>query len=243
MGVIFVLFSLGLEFSFKKLSHVGKSATITAVYETVSMFILGFVSGKIMGWGDADCMYMGAIVAISSTTIIVKAFDEIGIKGKQFVTLVFGVLIVEDLIAILFLVLLTTVAVTKTLSGAALFNSTAKLGFFLTLWFLVGIYIIPLILKKIRNELNDESMVVISSGLCLLMVLTATSVGFSAPLGAFIMGSILAETREGKKIEHVIDPIKNLFSAIFFVSVGMMINVQSLIDYRHTIITITCIVI
>ncbi|MCK6595272.1 MAG: cation:proton antiporter, partial [Bacteriovoracaceae bacterium] len=147
MGVIFVLFSLGLEFSFKKLSHVGKSATITAVYETVSMFILGFVSGKIMGWGDADCMYMGTIVAISSTTIIVKAFDEIGIKGKQFVTLVFGVLIVEDLIAILFLVLLTTVAVTKTLSGAALFNSTAKLGFFLTLWFLVGIYLIPLILK------------------------------------------------------------------------------------------------
>lgn len=243
MGVIFVLFSLGLEFSFKKLSHVGKSAAIAAVYETVSMFILGFVAGKIMGWGDADCMYMGTIVAISSTTIIVKAFDELGIKGKQFVTLVFGILVVEDLIAILFMVLLTTVAVTKTLSGAALFNSTAKLGFFLTLWFLIGIYVIPLVLKKIRNELNDESMVVISAGLCLLMVLTATSVGFSAPLGAFIMGSILAETREGKKIEHVIDPIKNLFSAIFFVSVGMMINVQSLIDYRNTIFIITCIVI
>lgn len=243
MGVIFVLFSLGLEFSFKKLSHVGRSASIAAIFETLMMFGLGFSVSKIFGWNDVDSMYVGAIVAISSTTIIVKAFEELEIKGKQFVSLVFGILIVEDLIAILFMVLLTTVAATKTLSGAALLSSTTKLGFFLTLWFLIGIYIIPMFLKKIRNELNEETTVVVSAGLCLLMVLAATSVGFSAPLGAFIMGSILAETREGKKIEHVINPIKNLFSAIFFVSVGMMINIESLIAYREVILVLTFVVI
>lgn len=243
IGVIFVLFSLGLEFSFKKLSNVGRSAGITAMLETSMMFGLGYSLGKIFDWNDVDSLYLGGIMAISSTTIIVKAFDELGFKGKQFVSLVFGILIVEDLLAILFMVLLTTVAVTKSFSGTELFGATAKLGFFLTIWFLVGIYLVPLFLKKIRNELNEEMTVVVSAGLCLLMVVVATSAGFSAPLGAFVMGSILAETKEGKRIEHVIDPIKNLFSAVFFVSVGMMINFQSLITYKENIFIITVVVI
>lgn len=243
MGVIFLLFALGLEFSFKKLSQVGKSASITAVFQTVMMFALGFATGKLLGWNDVDSMYLGGIISISSTTIIVKAFEELGFKGKQFVSLVFGILIVEDLIAILFMVLLTTVAVTKTLSGGALIGATTKLGFFLTIWFLVGIYVVPIVLKKIRQELNEEMTVVVSCGLCLLMVIAASAVGFSAPLGAFIMGSILAETKEGKRIEHLIDPIKNLFSAIFFVSVGMMINLSSLVTYKEVILIVTVVVI
>lgn len=243
IGVIFLLFGLGLEFSFKKLSRVGKSAGITAFVEAVFMLGIGYVTGKLIGWNTIDSIYLGGILSISSTTIIVRAFDELGLKGKKFVSLVFGVLIVEDLIAILLLVLLTTVAVTNTLSGAALVNATLKLGFFLTLWFLVGIYLIPNLLKKIRDLLTPETTVVISIGLCLLMVLIATAVGFSAPLGAFIMGSILAETKEGHHIEHLLNPIKDLFSAIFFVSVGMMIDPKSLVDYAGIIAIITVITI
>jgi CPA2 family monovalent cation:H+ antiporter-2 len=243
IGVIFLLFGLGLEFSFKKLSRVGKSAGITAFVEAAFMLGLGFLTGKIVGWNSIDSLYLGGILSISSTTIIVRAFDELGLKGKKFVSLVFGILIVEDLIAILLLVLLTTVAVSNTLSGSALASATFKLGFFLTIWFLVGIYIIPIFLKMIRKLLNPETTVVVSLGLCLLMVIIATNVGFSAPLGAFIMGSILAETREGKNIEHLLNPIKDLFSAIFFVSVGMMINPNSLYEYADIILIITIVTI
>ena len=239
IGVIFLLFGLGLEFSFKKLSRVGKSAGITAFVEAAFMLGIGFLTGKIIGWNNIDSLYLGGILSISSTTIIVRAFDELGLKGKKFVSLVFGILIVEDLIAILLLVLLTTVAVSNTLSGSALASATFKLGFFLTIWFLVGIYIIPVFLNKIRKLLNPETTVVVSLGLCLLMVIIATNVGFSAPLGAFIMGSILAETKEGKNIEHLLNPIKDLFSAIFFVSVGMMINPTSLYEYADIILIIT----
>jgi CPA2 family monovalent cation:H+ antiporter-2 len=239
IGVIFLLFGLGLEFSFKKLSRVGKSASITALLEAAFMLGTGFLTGKIIGWNSIDSLYLGGILSISSTTIIVRAFDELGLKGKKFVSLVFGILIVEDLIAILLLVLLTTVAVSNTLSGPALASATFKLGFFLTIWFLVGIYIIPIFLKLIRKLLNPETTVVVSLGLCLLMVIIATNVGFSAPLGAFIMGSILAETKEGKNIEHLLNPIKDLFSAVFFVSVGMMINPVSIYQYADVIFLIT----
>ncbi len=243
IGVIFLLFGLGLEFSFKKLSRVGKSAGITAFIEAIFMLGIGFLCGKAVGWNSIDSLYLGGILSISSTTIIVRAFDELGLKGKKFVSLVFGILIVEDLIAILLLVLLTTVAVSNTLSGSELATATFKLGFFLTIWFLVGIYIIPMILNNIRKLLTPETTVVVSLGLCLLMVIVATNVGFSAPLGAFIMGSILAETREGKNIEHLINPIKDLFSAVFFVSVGMMINPESLYKYADVILLITVITI
>lgn len=239
MGVIFLLFGLGLEFSFKKLSRVGKSAGVTALIEAAFMVGIGFSTGKLIGWNNIDSLYLGGILSISSTTIIVRAFDELGMKGRKFVNFVFGILIVEDLIAILLLVLLTTVAVTNTLSGEALTAATLKLAFFLTIWFLVGIYLIPMVLGKIHKQLNDETTVVVSIGLCLLMVIIATQVGFSAPLGAFIMGSILAETKERKNIEHLLDPIKNLFSAVFFVSVGMMINPSSLIENWQAVLIIT----
>lgn len=243
IGVIFLLFGLGLEFSFKKLSSVGKSAGITALIEAVSMLALGYATGQVLGWNTMDSIYLGGVLSVSSTTIIVRAFDELGLKGKKFVSLVFGVLIVEDLIAILLLVLLTTVAVSNTLSGTELVNATLKLGFFLTLWFLVGIFIIPNLLQKIRKLLTPETTVVISIGLCLLMVIIATTVGFSAPLGAFIMGSILAETREGHNIEHLLNPIKDLFAAIFFVSVGMMIDPHTLVEYAWPIVVITLVTI
>ncbi len=239
IGVIFVLFGLGLEFSFSKLSRVGKSASITAIFETSFMVGIGFTIGQLLGWNNIDSLYLGGIIAISSTTIIVHAFDELGLKGKKFVTNVFGILIVEDLIAILLIVLLTTTAVTNTLSGTALATATFKLFFFLTIWFLVGIYIIPLILTFVKKQLTDETTIVVALGLCLMMVIIATNVGFSAPLGAFIMGSILAETPERKKIEQLLNPIKSLFSAVFFVSVGMMINPTSLAEHWQAVLIIT----
>lgn len=241
IGVIFLLFGLGLEFSFKKVSRIGKSAGTTAFIEAPFMLGLGYLTGKLLGWSNIDSLYLGGILSISSTTIIVRAFDELGLKGKKFVSLVFGILVFEDLIAILLLVVLTTAATTQSLSSAAIFGTVLKMAFFITVWFLVGIYLIPMMLNKIRKLLTPETTVVVSIGLCLLMVMIVSSVGFSAPLGAFLMGSILAETKDGKNIEHLLSPIKDLFSAVFFVSVGMMINPDSITKYADTILIITLI--
>lgn len=243
IGVIFLLFGLGLEFSFKKLVRVGKSASITAVFEVIAMVGIGFLTGLALGWSRMDSLFLGGILSISSTTIIVRAFDELGLKGKRFVTLVFGVLIVEDLVAILLLVLLSTVAVTQTLSGLELLTSTLRLGFFLLLWFLVGIYVLPPLLNKVRALMTDETALVVALGLCLLMVIIATKVGFSPALGAFVMGSLLAETRDAKRIEHLISPVRDLFAAVFFVSVGMMIDPTILWKYGPQILLISIITI
>ncbi|MNJ96792.1 Inner membrane protein YbaL [compost metagenome] len=243
IGVIFLLFGLGLEFSFKKLAKVGGSASITAFFEVVSMLGVGFLVGRIMGWSTMDSLFLGGILSISSTTIIVRAFEELNLKGRNFVSLVFGVLIVEDLFAILLLVLLSTVAATQALSGTALFSETARLAFFLALWFLVGIYLVPVFLKKIRGLLNDETTLVVAIGLCLGMVMIATAVGFSPALGAFVIGSILAETREGKRIEHLVIPVRDLFAAVFFVSVGMMIDPNVLREHAGTIAILTLVTI
>ncbi len=239
IGVIILLFGLGLEFSFKKLARVGKSASITAVFEVGFMLVVGFAAGQLMGWNLMDSLFLGGILSISSTTIIVRAFDELGLKGRQFVSLVFGVLIVEDIVAILLLVLLSTMAISQTLSGTELVISSFRLGFFLVLWFVVGIYILPPLLLKLRSLLNDETTLVVSLGLCLLMVLIATKVGFSPALGAFVMGSILAETKEGLRIERLVTPIRDLFSAVFFVSIGMMINPITLYNYAPQVFFIT----
>lgn len=239
IGVIFMLFGLGLEFSFKKLTKVGKSASITATFEILSMLGLGYVAGQFLGWSKMDSLFLGGILSISSTTIIVRAFDELGMKGRSFVSLVFGVLIVEDLIAILLLVLLSSVAVTQSLSGGELAFSSLKLGFFLVLWFLLGIYLLPVLLGKFRDYLSNETTLIVSIGLCLMMVIIASHVGFSPALGAFVMGSILAETREGHRIEHLILPVKDLFSSVFFVSVGMLINPSVLVDYFWVILIMT----
>ncbi|KEQ31622.1 sodium:proton antiporter [Pedobacter antarcticus 4BY] len=239
IGVIFLLFSLGLEFSFKKLVKVGGSASITAVVEVFFMLLIGFVAGKAMGWTTMDSIFLGGILSVSSTTIIIRAFEELGVKHKKFAGLVFGVLIVEDLVAILLLVLLSTLAVSQQFAGTEMFLSILKLCFFLILWFIGGIFLVPTFLKATKKLMNDETMLIVSIALCLIMVMLAVKVGFSPALGAFIMGSILAETTQAEKIEHLTKSVKDLFAAIFFVSVGMMIDPGILLDYAVPILVIT----
>jgi len=243
IGVIFLLFSLGLEFSFKKLMKVGGTSSITAITQILFMVVIGYFIGQWMGWGKMDSIFLGATLSISSTTIIIRAFDELGVKGKKFVGIVFGALIVEDIVAILMMVLLATVAVSDQVSGTALLQSVLKLVFFLIIWFLGGIFIIPTILKKAKHLLTDEMLLIISLALCLMMVMFAANVGFSPALGAFIMGSIIAETTQAEKIEHLIQPVKDLFGAVFFVSVGMLINPETLVTYALPVAIITLVTI
>ncbi|MET1055034.1 MAG: cation:proton antiporter [Pedobacter sp.] len=239
IGVIFLLFSLGLEFSFKKLVKVGGSASITAIVEVFFMLLIGFVAGKLMGWATMDCIFLGGILSVSSTTIIIRAFEELGVKHKKFAGLVFGVLIVEDLVAILLLVLLSTLAVSRQFAGTEMVFSILKLCFFLILWFIGGIFLVPSFLKATKKLMNDETMLIVSLALCLLMVMLAVKVGFSPALGAFIMGSVLAETTQAEKIEHLTKSVKDLFAAVFFVSVGMLIDPGILVTYAVPILIIT----
>lgn len=239
IGVIFLLFSLGLEFSFKKLMKVGGTASITAITQIVFMVCIGYIVGQAMDWSKMDSIFLGVILSISSTTIILRAFDELGVKGKKFAGIVFGALIVEDIVAILMMVLLSTIAVSQQFSGGELLQSVLKLIFFLTLWFVGGIFFIPTLLKKARNLLTDEMMLIISIALCLMMVMLAAQVGFSPALGAFIMGSIIAETTQAERIEHLVKPVKDLFGAVFFVSVGMLINLDTLVEYAVPVAIIT----
>jgi len=239
IGVIFLLFSLGLEFSFKKLVKVGGSASITAIVEVFFMLLIGFVAGKMMGWATMDCIFLGGILSVSSTTIIIRAFEELGVKHKKFAGLVFGVLIVEDLVAILLLVLLSTLALSRQFAGMEMVFSILKLCFFLVLWFIGGIFLVPSFLKATKKLMNDETMLIVSLALCLLMVMLAVKVGFSPALGAFIMGSVLAETTQAEKIEHLTKSVKDLFAAVFFVSVGMLIDPGILVTYAVPILIIT----
>ncbi len=243
IGVIFLLFGLGLEFSFRKLARVGAPASITALFEVIGMVVIGFLTGKAFGWNSVDSMFLGGILAISSTTIIIRAFDELGMKTRGFVSLVFGVLIVEDLIAILLMVLLSTIAVSQVFSGSEMVLSASKLVFFMALWFVSGIFLLPTFLRFTRKFLSDETMLVVSIGLCFLMVVLATRAGFSPALGAFIMGSLLAETTEGERIEHLVASVRDLFAAIFFVSVGILIDPQVMIDHAAPILVITAVTI
>lgn len=239
IGVIILLFSLGLEFSFKKLMKVGGTASVTALVQIVSMVFLGYWAGQFMGWSSMDSIFLGVILSISSTTIILRAFDELGVKGQKFAGIVFGALIVEDIVAILMMVLLSTIAVSQQFSGMELVESVLKLVFFLILWFVGGIFFIPTLLKKAKNLLSDETLLIVSLALCLMMVILATMVGFSPALGAFIMGSIIAETTKAERIEHLVKPVKDLFGAVFFVSVGMLINPDTLVEYAWPVIIIT----
>jgi CPA2 family monovalent cation:H+ antiporter-2 len=239
IGVIFLLFSLGLEFSFKKLMNVGGSASVTAFVEIIFITIAGYFTGKMLGWGTMDSMFLGGMLASSSTTIIIRAFDELGVKTKNFAKTVFGVLVVEDIVVILLMVLLSTIAVTKEFEGTQILFTVAKLLFFLSLWFLLGIFLLPTFLKKIKHLLDDEIIMILSIGLCLGMVLIATYVGFSAELGAFVMGSIIAETKIAEKVEHTLKSVRDLFGAVFFVSVGMMIDYEAMITYAWPILIVT----
>ena len=220
IGIIFLLFGLGLEFSFKKLMKIGSSALITAGVKCIGMFAVGIVAGKAMGWTSMEGIFLGGLLSMSSTTIIIKAYGDMGLKDRPYATLIFGSLVFEDLIAVLLMVLLSTLAVTGKFAGGEMLMGLAKLVFFLVLWFVVGIYLIPLILRKAKKYLNNEILLLVAIGLCFLMVVLANIAGFSSALGAFVMGSILAETVEGERIEHITGSIKDLFGAIFFVSVG-----------------------
>lgn len=239
IGVIFLLFGLGLEFSFKKLAHVGMPASITALVEVIFMVIVGYGTGQLLGWSVMDSLFLGGILSISSTTIIIRAIEELNMKGRKFVSLVFGILIVEDIVAILLLVLLSTVAVTRSLSGYQLIESTGRLTFFLILWFIMGIYLLPLAFKKMQNLLTDEIMLIVAIGLCFLMVIVATHAGFSPALGAFVMGSLIAETNQGHRVEKLLLPVKDLFAAVFFISVGTMLDPGVVAEYGFEIAVIS----
>jgi len=239
IGVIFLLFALGLEFSFKKIMKMGSAPIIAACIIIFSMMVVGFFTGLAFGWSKMNCIFLGGMLAMSSTTIIFKAFDDMGLRQQRFASLVLSVLIIEDILAIVLMVLLSTLAVSQQFEGSQMLMSILKLVFFLVLWFVVGIYLIPLFLKKLKPLMSNETMLIVALGLCFGMVVLASTVGFSPAFGAFIMGSILAETMEAERIENLVEPVKNLFGAIFFVSVGMMVDVALIGQY---IVPILCII-
>ncbi len=242
IGVIFLLFTLGLDFSFKKLVKVGGTAVIAAITVVLGMMFVGYATGLALGWGSMNSLFLGGMLSMSSTTIIYKAFDDMGLRNQQFSGVVLGILVVEDLFAVLMMVLLSTLAVSKHVEGAEMLNSVMRLGLFLVFCFIVGIYLVPSLLQLCRKYLNDETLLVVSLGLCLTMVMIAVFAGFSSALGAFIMGSLLAETVEAERIERLVKPVKDLFGAVFFVSVGMMIDPQMLWEYKIPILLLTLIV-
>lgn len=242
IGVIFLLFSLGLEFSFNKMVSVGKSALLTATLNIFVLLFCGYYAGLFLGWSTLDSFFLGSMISMSSTTIIIKAFNDLNIKKQKFTDLVFGVLIIEDIMGILMLVLLPTIALGKGVDGGELWLSTFKLAAFLILCFIIGIYIVPTILKKLENFLSDEILLLTSTTLLLSMVCLAVYFGFSSALGAFIMGSILSETEILKRIENLIQPLKDFFGAVFFITVGMMVNPQMFIQYAYPIFVITLVV-
>ena len=239
IGIIFLLFGLGLEFSFKKLLKVGSSALILAGCIFFGMFALGIITAQTMGWTTMESIFLGGMLSMSSTTIIIKTYDDLGLKNKPYAGLIFGTLVIEDLLAILLMVLLSTMAVSNKFAGGEMVKGIAKLVFFLILWFLVGIYLIPTVLKWAHRYLSDEILLIVSIGLCFGMVALANLAGFSSALGAFVMGSLLSETIEGERIEHITRPIKELFGAIFFVSVGMMVDPSVIGHHWGSVLAIT----
>ena len=243
IGVIFLLFGLGLEFNFKKLKKVGGSGFITVFTEVVMMFCMGFFVGRMLDWNWVTSMFLGGMLSISSTSIIIKAFDDMGVKNKKFTQMVFGALVVEDMVAILILVLLPALALSKGFDGIELADNITHLALFLLLWFTGGIYFIPSIFRKIKNYLTGETLIVVSLGLCFMMVVITIKAGISEALGAFVMGSILSGTMHSEKIVKLTKPIKDFFGAIFFVSVGMMVDPSAIINYWQQILIISVVII
>ena len=231
IGVMFLLFSLGLDFSFKKILKMGASPVIATCTIVFCMMMLGMLVGHAFGWAKMDCIFLGGMLAMSSTTIIYKAFDDLGLRQQQFAGIVMSVLILEDILAIVMMVMLAAIASGNNPDGSQMIGSVARIGFFLVLWFVVGIFAIPLFLRSVRRLMNNEVLLVVSLGLCCAMAVLSTKVGFSSAFGAFVMGSILAETIEAEKIIKLVEPVKNLFGAIFFVSVGMLVDPAILVKY------------
>ncbi len=242
IGVIFLLFAMGLEFSFRKLLNVGGTAVTAAVTIVAGMMFTGYGAGMLLGFSHMSSIFLGGMLSMSSTAIVFKAFDDMGLRGQRFTGVVLGILVVEDLVGVVLMVLLSTLAVSKQFEGAEMLGSILKLGAFLIFWSLLGIYLIPTLLKRLQRLLNDETLLIVALGLCLGMVMIAVKAGFSAALGAFVMGSLLAETVAAERIVRLVEPVKNLFGAIFFVSVGMMIEPALLVRYIGPIVLLTVVV-
>ena len=240
IGVIFTLFSLCLDFSFKKIVKMGASPIIATVVIVFSMMMLGISVGHGFGWSKMDCIFLGGMLAMSSTTIIYKAFDDMGLRQQKFAGMVMSVLILEDILAIVMMVMLSAIAGGSNPDGEQMLGSIVKIGFFLVLWFIVGIFAIPWFLRSVRKLVNNETLLIVALGLCCGMAVLSTKVGFSSAFGAFVMGSILAETVEAEKIIKLVEPVKNLFGAIFFVSVGMLVDPKILVEYALPILALVC---
>ena len=238
IGVIFTLFSLGLDFSFKKIVKMGASPIIATIVIVFFMMMLGISIGHGFGWSKMDCIFLGGMLAMSSTTIIYKAFDDMGLRQQKFAGMVMSVLILEDILAIVMMVMLSAIAGGNNPDGEQMIGSVIKIAFFLVLWFIVGIFAIPLFLRSVRKLINNETLLIVALGLCCGMAVLSTKVGFSSAFGAFVMGSILAETIEAEKIIKLVEPVKNLFGAIFFVSVGMLVDPKILIEYAIPILAL-----
>lgn len=243
IGIVVLLFSLGLEFSFKKLVNSGGSAVVTALIIVVGMMGAGYVVGYAMGFSSINCLFLGGMLSMSSTTIIIKAFTDLGLRQKKFASQVLAVLIVEDLFAVVMMVILSSIAAGNSVEGIELVYSVAKLVFFLVIWFLVGTYVLPSAFKSVSRFLNSETLLIVSMGLCLGMAVFSVYCGFSLALGAFVMGSILAGTSYAERIEHVVTPVKDLFGAVFFISVGMMVNPAVIAHYWPSILLLSAVVI
>ena len=235
IGVLFLLFSLGLDFSIKKIMKMGAAPIIAAVTIIFAMMMLGNIVGHAFGWSKMNCLFLGGMLAMSSTTIIYKAFNDMGLSQQKFASSVMSVLILEDILAIVMMVMLSAIAGGGALSGEQMLQSIMKIVFFLVLWFVVGLYIVPSFLRLVRKLVNDETLLIVALGLCCLMAVVSARVGFSSAFGAFVMGSILAETIEAERIIKLVEPVKNLFGAIFFVSVGMLVEPKVLVSYAFPI--------
>jgi CPA2 family monovalent cation:H+ antiporter-2 len=243
IGVLFVLFSIGLEFRLKKMFESGKTAFVGVATIVVGMLLLGYGVGRVSGLDNMNSMFLAAMLCMSSTTIVMKAVEEAGWSKARFVQGATSILILEDIIAVVLMVLLSNIATSNSFDAVVMLKTIGVLLATLTVWFVVGILVIPTIIRKARNYLNDETLTIIALGLCMGMVLTAEQAGFSSALGAFVMGMVLAETLESHRIEKLMSPLKNVFAAIFFVSVGMMINPSSLVTYWPSILLVAIVVI
>lgn len=243
LGIVVLLFSLGLEFSFKKLLNTGGSAVVTALIIVIGMMAAGFGIGHVLNFSNMNSLFLGGMLSMSSTTIIIKAFTDLNLRQKKFASLVFAVLIVEDLFAVLMMVILSSIAVNNSVEGGEMLFSVSKLVFFLVIWFLVGVYLLPTLLNAIRRYLNNETLLVVSLGLCFGMAVFSVYCGFSLALGAFVMGSIIAGISYAERIEQVITPVKDLFGAVFFISVGMMVDLHVIEEYISPILILSCVVI
>ena len=243
IGIIILMFSLGLEFNLHKLTEVGGTAIVTALTEVAGMLFIGFFVGQVMGWGTMDSVFLGGMLSMSSTTIIIKSFDELGVRKESFATLVFGTLVIEDIAGIFMMIVLSTVSVSQSISGGELAVKLGLLVLYLALWLILGIYLLPTLLKKAADLMNDETLLIVSLGICFGMVLLADALGFSSALGAFLAGSLLAGTVHAERIEHLTGSVKDLFGAVFFMSVGMMLDPALVVKYIVPILIVTVVTI